>query len=53
VPFRYQSGEEIKKGVEMWQPAFEKAGFRVVREFGEPEDGQRHALVRRDRTAVD
>jgi RimJ/RimL family protein N-acetyltransferase len=30
--------------------AFEKAGFRVVKEFVDPEDGQRHALVRRDRT---
>jgi RimJ/RimL family protein N-acetyltransferase len=30
--------------------AFEKAGFRVVREFVEdPGDGQRHVLVRRDR----
>ena len=29
--------------------AFEKAGFRVVREFVDPEDGQVHALVRRDR----
>ena len=28
--------------------AFEKAGFHVVREF--IEDGERHALVRRDRT---
>ena len=30
--------------------AFEKAGFRVVKEFVDPEDGERHALVRRDRT---
>jgi RimJ/RimL family protein N-acetyltransferase len=29
--------------------AFEKAGFRVVREFIDPEDGQMHALVWRDR----
>jgi RimJ/RimL family protein N-acetyltransferase len=29
--------------------AFEKAGFRVVREFLDPEDEQMHALVRRDR----
>jgi RimJ/RimL family protein N-acetyltransferase len=29
--------------------AFEKAGFRVVKEFVEPEDGQIHTLVRRDR----
>ena len=29
--------------------AFEKAGFRVVKEFVEPEDGQMHTLVRRDR----
>jgi RimJ/RimL family protein N-acetyltransferase len=29
--------------------AFEKAGFRVVREFVDPEDGELHALVRRDR----
>jgi RimJ/RimL family protein N-acetyltransferase len=29
--------------------AFEKAGFRVVRELVDPEDGQVHALVRRDR----
>ena len=28
---------------------FEKAGFRVVREFTEPEDSRRHALVRLDR----
>jgi RimJ/RimL family protein N-acetyltransferase len=30
--------------------AFEKAGFRVVKEFVDPKDGQRHALVRRDRS---
>jgi len=30
--------------------AFEKAGFRAVREFVDPEDGERHVLVRRDRT---
>ncbi len=29
--------------------AFEKAGFRVVREFVDPVDAQTHALVRRDR----
>jgi hypothetical protein len=29
--------------------AFEKAGFRLVREFLDPEDGKRHVLVRRDR----
>jgi aminoglycoside 6'-N-acetyltransferase len=29
--------------------AFEKAGFSVVGEFVDPEDGQTHALVRRDR----
>ena len=29
--------------------AFEKAGFRVVGDFVDPEDGQLHALVRRDR----
>jgi len=29
--------------------AFEKAGFRVVREYDDPHDGKRHALVRRDR----
>ncbi|HEU0303224.1 MAG TPA: GNAT family N-acetyltransferase [Gaiellaceae bacterium] len=29
--------------------AFEKAGFRVVREFFDPSDGQMHALVRLDR----
>ena len=29
--------------------AFEKAGFRVVRELVDPGDGQTHALVRRDR----
>jgi len=28
--------------------AFENAGFRVVREFVDPEDGQTHALVRRE-----
>jgi RimJ/RimL family protein N-acetyltransferase len=32
--------------------AFEKAGFRVVDEFVDPEDGQLHALVRRDRGPV-
>jgi aminoglycoside 6'-N-acetyltransferase len=31
--------------------AFEKAGFRRVGEFFEPEDGQLHALVRVDREA--
>ena len=31
--------------------AFEKAGFRRVGEFLEPEDGQLHALVRIDRRA--
>jgi RimJ/RimL family protein N-acetyltransferase len=30
--------------------AFEKAGFRVVGEIVDPEDGERHAIVRRDRT---
>lgn len=30
--------------------AFEKAGFRVVDEIVDPEDGERHAVVRRDRT---
>jgi RimJ/RimL family protein N-acetyltransferase len=30
--------------------AFEKAGFRAVREFVDPEDGQVHALVRRERS---
>ena len=30
--------------------AFEKAGFRAVREFVDPEDGQLHALVRRERS---
>ena len=30
--------------------AFEKAGFRSVREFVDPSDGQLHALVRRDRS---
>ena len=29
--------------------AFEKAGFRVVRELIDPSDGQLHALVRRER----
>jgi RimJ/RimL family protein N-acetyltransferase len=29
--------------------AFEKAGFRRAREFVDPEDGQVHALVVRDR----
>lgn len=29
--------------------AFEKAGFSVVKEFVDPEDGQTHALVRRER----
>jgi len=29
--------------------AFEKAGFHVVREYVDPNDGRRHALVRRDR----
>ncbi|HEX3267474.1 MAG TPA: GNAT family N-acetyltransferase [Gaiellaceae bacterium] len=29
--------------------AFEKAGFRSVREFVDPSDGHVHALVRRDR----
>ena len=29
--------------------AFEKAGFHVERTFLDPEDGQTHALVRRDR----
>jgi RimJ/RimL family protein N-acetyltransferase len=29
--------------------AFEKAGFRVVREFVDPEDGKTHALVQLDR----
>ena len=29
--------------------AFEKAGFRVVREFVDPEDNELHALVRRER----
>ena len=29
--------------------AFEKAGFRVVRTFDDPSDGQLHALVRLDR----
>ena len=31
--------------------AFEKAGFRVVRTFVDPSDGQTHALVRLDRAA--
>jgi RimJ/RimL family protein N-acetyltransferase len=30
--------------------AFEKAGFRAVREFLDPEGGQMHALVRRERS---
>jgi RimJ/RimL family protein N-acetyltransferase len=30
--------------------AFEKAGFRSVREFVDPSDGQVHVLVRRDRS---
>ena len=30
--------------------AFEKAGFRVVKKFVDPEDGEMHALARRDRT---
>ncbi len=29
--------------------AFEKAGFRVVEEIVDPEDGERHVIVRRDR----
>ena len=29
--------------------AFEKAGFRAIREFVDPEDGMTHALLRRDR----
>jgi RimJ/RimL family protein N-acetyltransferase len=29
--------------------AFEKAGFRAVREFVDPTDGELHVLVRRDR----
>jgi RimJ/RimL family protein N-acetyltransferase len=29
--------------------AFEKAGFRVVKEFVDPDDGELHALVRRER----
>ena len=29
--------------------AFEKAGFRAVREFHDPEDDEPHVLVRRDR----
>jgi RimJ/RimL family protein N-acetyltransferase len=31
--------------------AFEKAGFRRVRDFFDPSDGETHALVRRDRTS--
>jgi RimJ/RimL family protein N-acetyltransferase len=31
--------------------AFEQAGFRVVGQFVDPEDGRLHALVRRDRVA--
>jgi len=31
--------------------AFEKAGFRVAREFVDPEDGELHTLVRLDRPA--
>jgi RimJ/RimL family protein N-acetyltransferase len=31
--------------------AFEKAGFRVVRELVDPQDGELHALVRLDRPA--
>jgi RimJ/RimL family protein N-acetyltransferase len=30
--------------------AFEKAGFRVVREFDDPDDGKRHVVVRKDRS---
>ena len=30
--------------------AFEKAGFRSIREFVDPSDGHVHALVRRDRS---
>jgi RimJ/RimL family protein N-acetyltransferase len=30
--------------------AFEKAGFRVVGEFDDPDDGKRHAVVRKDRS---
>jgi aminoglycoside 6'-N-acetyltransferase len=30
--------------------AFEKAGFRAVREFVDPSDGQVHVLVRRERS---
>jgi RimJ/RimL family protein N-acetyltransferase len=29
--------------------AFEKAGFRAVREFVDPEDNELHTLVRRER----
>ena len=29
--------------------AFEKAGFRKVRELVDPQDGELHALVRRER----
>ena len=29
--------------------AFEKAGFRVVKEFVDPSDGRLHALLQRDR----
>ena len=32
--------------------AFEKAGFRVVREFVDPADGERHALVRLERAVA-
>ncbi len=31
--------------------AFEKVGFRVVKEFVDPEDGERHVVVRRERRA--
>jgi RimJ/RimL family protein N-acetyltransferase len=31
--------------------AFDKAGFRRVRDFFDPSDGETHALVRRDRTS--
>ena len=30
--------------------AFEKAGFRIVGELVDPEDGEHHVVVRRDRT---
>jgi len=30
--------------------AFEKAGFRAVREFVDPDDNELHALVRRERS---